>query len=116
MPAIVRDSRVVIAASAEMDDVLYALPLRGVEEILALAHHVDGVAGGEKRTVDALQRRFDGFNLVEIELNNGNAKVLRLLRIARGCDDFDVGTVLEMLHDKLADLTSGFKNENFGFG
>src|SRR5215475_14281606 len=55
VPGVVCHACVVVAAGTEMHYVLHPTLLRDVQEILSLTHHVDGVAGGQERAVDALK-------------------------------------------------------------
>src|SRR6201993_3362567 len=93
VPTVVRHPRLVVAAGTEMHDVLYTSLLRDVQEILALAHHVDGVAGGQQRAVNALNSADNRLRLIEIEVDHRHAKTFRLFGRPRGGNYFDVGVV-----------------------
>jgi len=65
---------------AEVHDVLQAGFLRDVQKIFALAHHIDGVACGEKHAVNTLKRCSNCLGLVEVEIDYQNTETCSLFR------------------------------------
>ena len=50
------DFGVIVAGGAQMDDMLYASPLRCVQEGVALFEHIDRIACQHENAVDSLER------------------------------------------------------------
>ena len=94
MPAVMSDPGVIVPARPEVDDMCHPRPFRRIEEVLALAHHVDGIAGDQKRPIDTLQRWFNRLDLIKIEVYDGDTEVTGLLGIANGRDHFHVRVIL----------------------
>jgi hypothetical protein len=57
-------------------DIFHAGLLCDVEEVLALAHHVDAVAREHECAIHTIRRRRDGFGFVEIKANDRSADAL----------------------------------------
>jgi hypothetical protein len=93
VPSVMGNARIIVPAGTQMHDVLQTSLLRVVQEILALAHHVDGVAGGQQRAVDALNSAGNRLWVIEIEVDHRHAKAFRLLGRPRGGNDFDFRVV-----------------------
>jgi hypothetical protein len=115
VPAVVSIPGVIITAHAEVNDVLHTRPLRRVEKAFALAKHVDGVAGEQKRAVNTLQCRFNRLQLVEIEVHDGKAKVCGLLGIPGGRYRFRVGVGDQMRKDGFTDRARRSQDKKFRF-
>jgi hypothetical protein len=109
------DPGVVVATRTEVHDVLHADFPRDIQKVFALSHHVDGIARDQKRTVDALQGRRDGFRLVKIEAHHWNPKRSCFLRIASGRYHFDFIVGFQVGKNGLSDLAGRSEDEDLGF-
>jgi hypothetical protein len=56
-----------------MNNMLHSGPLRRVQKIFTLTHHVDGVARDQKGAIHTFQGRSHRLGLVEVEMNDGNS-------------------------------------------
>ena len=115
VPRPVRHRGLVVAAGTEVHDLPHARPVRLVEEGLALAQHVDRVAGHEECALHAFERGCERLLAVEIQHHALDALALERRRPGArpdGRDDPQGGVVLEQSQGASTDEAGRAEDED----
>ncbi|MNT11392.1 hypothetical protein D3C71_1359220 [compost metagenome] len=115
MPGPVSNGGVVAATSTEVHNMLHPGLFRLIEKHLALAQHVDGIAGRQKGAVNTLQRRRQRFFLIKIHNDGADALSGKRLGFFRGAyrrHQGNGGVCLQVTQSIAAYLAGGAGNQH----